>query len=455
VKLKIADIVSEAASVRGERDSVRDSIPALRYRRKMDPLAAGFWGAFFGTAGLMFAIALAAWVRSRRRVALILALSAVLASLYVVAHLGWLPFTGAREARVVAHVTILAVVTLSHMLLSLLGFLRQGRTALRGAAILGGLALAVIGVGWLLEPAQALALAWGATFGLNLLLAVLSLRIARHGNTVGRMAAISILLVLVALGGLSWIGMNHSAPWPVHAASALAATGFLALMAVAAWTRYSYLLELSEVMAHGPNYDPVTRMRSHSETGQLVSEIFFHRNAESRPIGVIAICVGNLYALENLHGRAAFNHALFVCAGRLRRCVPQTVEMGRLGEDGFLLVMRNMDDIRHLGPLARQLRDRLSRPVSLSVSRDLARIDKAATDWEAEVGIGVLVTSTQVSPSQAISTARAMSRTAWSYPSRLAYFDRHGDQIAELPADNEAAMHSLCGPGTDPVALAT
>ena len=30
---------------------------------------------------------------------------------------------------------------------------------------------------------------------------------------------------------------------------------------------------------------------------------------------------------------------LFVCAGRLRRCVPRSVEMGRLGEDGFLLLV--------------------------------------------------------------------------------------------------------------------
>lgn len=420
----------------------------------MDPLAAGFWGAYFGTAGLMFAIALAAWVRSRRRVALILALSAVVASAYVVAHLGWLPLAGAPEARLLAQVTVLAAVILAPMLLSLLGIVRQRRAGLRVGAALGGLAFVILALGWLLEPAQALALAWGGTFVLVLLLAVLALRSARQGSAVARTAALSLTVLLVAVGGLSWIGMNHNAAWPVHAVSALAATCFLALIALAAWKRYSYLLELSEVMAHGPSYDPVTRMRSHSETGQLVGEIFFHRNAESRPIGVIAVCVANLYALENLHGRAAFNHALFVCAGRLRRSVPQTMETGRLGEDGFLLLTRNMNDIRALGPLARQLRDRLARPVSLSVSRDPARIDAAGTVWEAEVGIGVLVTSTQVSPSHAVSTARAMSRTAWSYPSRVAFFDRHLDRIAELPADDAEAMDGLLGPGSDPVALA-
>jgi hypothetical protein len=50
------------------------------------------------------------------------------------------------------------------------------------------------------------------------------------------------------------------------------------------------------------------------------------------------------------------------------------------------------------------------------------------------VGIGVLGTNTQVRPSQAIATARAMARTAWSYPSRMAFFDEQAGQIAELGA---------------------
>jgi GGDEF domain-containing protein len=174
-------------------------------------------------------------------------------------------------------------------------------------------------------------------------------------------------------------------------------------------------------------------MRSHSETGQMVGDVFFHRDAEARPVGVLAICIANLYALENLHGRAAFNHALFVCAGRLRRCVPQTVEMGRLGDDGFLLLTRSMDDLRNLTPLAAQIRDRLTRAVSLSTSRDPGRIDARGTVWSADVGIGVLSTSTKVRPAQAVGTARAMARTAWTYASRLACYDEKAGQIAELP----------------------
>jgi GGDEF domain-containing protein len=195
------------------------------------------------------------------------------------------------------------------------------------------------------------------------------------------------------------------------------------------------------VLAHGPSYDPVTRMRSHTETGQMVGDVFFQRNAEARPIGVLAICLANLYALENLHGRAAFNHALFICAGRLRRCVPQNVEMGRLGEDGFLLLVPNAPDLDRLGQLAQQIRDRLARPLSLSTSRDPAGLEQAGTAWAADVGIGVLATSTQVRPSQAVSTARAMARTAWSYGSRMAFFDQNAGQIAELDLRAPARIH--------------
>ena len=92
--------------------------------------------------------------------------------------------------------------------------------------------------------------------------------------------------------------------------------------------------------------------------------------------------------------------------------------------------------------LARQVRERLSRPVSLSTSRDPAGLEAASTSWVAEVGVGVLGTSTHVRPSQAVSTARAMARTAWTYPSRLAFYDQKAGQIAELPADATSAVAS-------------
>src|SRR5207245_4276942 len=79
----------------------------LRYRSDhMDPIAAGFWGAFFGTATLMLGISLAAFVRLQRRVALTAGLSAVVSALFVLAYLGGLPLHGATEARVLAHLAV-------------------------------------------------------------------------------------------------------------------------------------------------------------------------------------------------------------------------------------------------------------------------------------------------------------------------------------------------------------
>jgi GGDEF domain-containing protein len=400
----------------------------------MDSLAAGFWGAFFCTALLMLVISLAAFRRSHRRVALMAGLTSLFSAGFVVAYLGWLPVEGGVEARVLAHVAVLTAAALAMMLMSTLGMLRQtsvGRRAVLGLVVGSVLVLAL---GWLLEPAQSLALSSLAALAVGAIMLAVAARGAMRGDRAGWSAVAGIFFMLVALAGLSWIALDRTHAWPVHAISAGAGVAYLCVIASVLWARYSYLLELSEVLAHGPTYDPVTRMRSHSETGQMVGDVFFRRDAEARPIGVLAISIANLYALENLHGRAAFNHALFVCAGRLRRCVPQNVEMGRLGEDGFLLLVPNAPDVERLGQLARQIRDRMLRPVSLSTSTDPARLDSHGTAWVADVGVGVLGTSTQVRPSQAVATARAMARTAWSYGSRMAFFDQQAGQIAELAA---------------------
>jgi hypothetical protein len=70
--------------------------------------------------------------------------------------------------------------------------------------------------------------------------------------------------------------------------------------------------------------------------------------------------------------------------------------------------------------------------VALSISREPGRIDSRGTTWAADVGIGVLSTSTQVRPAQAVATVRAMARTAWTYGTRIAHFDAQAGQIAEL-----------------------
>jgi GGDEF domain-containing protein len=414
---------------------------ALCYRARMDKVAAAFWGAFFCTAALMLAVSLAAFRRSHRRVALMAGLTSLFSAFFVAAYLGALPLEPEAEARVLAHLAVLTACTLALMLLSTMGMLRQALVSRRVVATLAGFGVAVVAVGWMLSPEHALALGSVAAFTVGSAMLVVATRGALRGDRAGWTAVAGIACMLVAIAGLGWIALTRTAAWPVHAVSALAGIAYLCVIAVMLWARYSYLIELSEVLAHGPSYDPVTRMRSHSETGQMVGDVFFQRNAEARPIAVLAVCIANLYALENLHGRAAFNHALFVCAGRLRRCVPQNVEMGRLGEDGFLLLVPHGADRDRLAQLAAQIRDRLVRPVALSTSRDPAGLEYAGTSWVADVGIGVLETSTQVRPVQAVSTARAMARTAWSYAGRLACFDPEAGRIMELDPARRHGPH--------------
>src|SRR6185436_19789476 len=137
-------------------------------------------------------------------------------------------------------------------------------------------------------------------------------------------------------------------------------------------------------------------------------------------------------------GRAALNHALFVCASRLRRCVPANVQMGRLADDGFLLLVRNSAQMQHLIQLGRLVAERLSRPVALNTNAAPADIEAGQMLWVAQVGIGLLAATVQVRPSAALSMARAMSRTAWSYASRIAWHDQASGAIAELPVTERA-----------------
>ncbi len=402
----------------------------------MGLLAAGFWGGFFCAVTLMLAGSLAAFFRSLQRVALTAALSSLISALFVVAYLGWLPLGGpATQARVLAHVAIVSASALGLMLLAMLGLLRRPREARRIGLSVLALGAAVVLAGWLLEPLQALALSSVVALLGGMLALMACVRSARRGDRQAWVAVWGVSFMLVALAGLSWIALDRGGvPWPVHAVSAVAGTAYLTSMALSLWARYSYLIELREVMAHGPSYDPVTRMRSHAETGQLVGDVFRPTEGENRPVGVIAISIANLYALEKLHGRGAVNHALFICAGRLRRGVPADVEMGRLGDDGFLLLARNSQDPVRLVEIARQVARRLGGPVSLSTTSDPSAPEAGRATWAAEVGVGVLAAATpQMRPAAAVNMARAMSRSAWSFGSRIAWFDRDKREIAELP----------------------
>lgn len=50
------------------------------------------------------------------------------------------------------------------------------------------------------------------------------------------------------------------------------------------------------------------------------------------------------------------------------------------------------------------------------------------------MGVGVLAAAAgHIRPSTAVTMARAMSHSAWSYASRIAWFDETNQQITELP----------------------
>jgi hypothetical protein len=78
------------------------------------------------------------------------------------------------------------------------------------------------------------------------------------------------------------------------------------------------------------------------------------------------------------------------------------------------------------------------RRVALSTGRAPGDLDQSLTDWQPELGIGVLTAPPEARPAQAVATVRALSRTAWSYSSRMAWYDRTLSQITELPLADPA-----------------
>jgi GGDEF domain-containing protein len=407
-----------------------------RYRRRMDPVVAGFWGAFFGTAALMLAGGVAAFVFNLKRVAFMASSASAIFVVFVVSYLGMWPVDDdALRMRIDANVFMASAAPLGHLVLAMIGHLRVPVIARRWRTGLYGFAMVAAGTGWLLPAEQAFVLATFAGFLIGAVALALGIRRARRGDRLAWLAICGVLAICISAGALSAIALDPRLPWPVHALGAVAGMAYLSVIAVVLWLRFSYLIELREVVTHGAAYDPITRMRKHSETGQMVGIAFFDQVKQGSMVGVIAVSIGNLVSLEKLHGRAAANHGLFVAAGRLRRALPGGFEAGRLGEDAFLVLARAVgseDDLRKLVELGHEIVQRLSRPVVLSTSAEPGELEAGQAHWVAQVGVGIVLAEASQRPSEAVTLARTMSRAAWGFPSRVAW-QNHQGHVSEAP----------------------
>ncbi|HMA08530.1 MAG TPA: GGDEF domain-containing protein, partial [Ramlibacter sp.] len=237
--------------------------------------AIGFvWGAYFGTAALMLAGALAAYAQSHHRVALAAALTALLSALFIGSYLAGLPVADRDlEVRLVALVGLFSATMLQLMLLVDLGFLRDRDRRRRVLTGVVAVAVLTVGVSWLVTPRQALVLGSSLSFAVSVAAMLSALRSAWRGDRQAWAAVSGVLLLPVCVGGVSWIALNPGGvPWQVHAASALAGTMFLVGVGAMLWLRYSYLIELREVLVQGPRYDPITRMQSNGATGHMIAQ---------------------------------------------------------------------------------------------------------------------------------------------------------------------------------------
>ena len=402
----------------------------------MDKFIFGFWGAYFGAIVLMLTGAAFAFAHGLRQIARNAALAALASALFVMAFLGALPIDNVDNLhRCMAALTIGIAALLFYLLLSILGLLRRPQLPRRIKMILLVLSAMVIAAGAAQTPLRALTLSLTVGGMLGLLAFAFSFRHALRGDRQAWGVVAGVFFMLLALAGLSLIALDPAQEsWQLNIGSAVAGTLFIANMTSVLWMRYYYLIELREVMAHGPSHDPVTRMRSHSETGQMVGNAFKSYQDNPVPLGMMVVSINNLLVLRKLYGQAAVNHALFVCAGRLRRTVPAYVEMGRIADDGFLLLARNCVDSPVLLELARAVQVCLSRSVVLHTSLDAMTNARHQTRWAADVGVGVQrVWRVDARAAKTVAMARGMSRTAWSFPSRVVWYDDDRGEIVGVP----------------------
>ncbi len=396
----------------------------------------GFWGAYFGTTVLMLFLAALAFRKSLRRVSVNAALAAVASAIFAMTFLGWISLGNPeRDARFLAVIACVVSAFLAWLLLEMMGSLRHQKGRRASFMALAGMSAGIVLIADLLPAAQAQAIGVTAACVLGLAGLVLSVRNALRGDRLAWIVVVGVFSMLVAISGLGWIAMDRAdAPWLVHVVSSVAATVYVVSMGAALWIRYAYLVELHQVMALGPSYDPVTRMRSHRETSSMVSELFRQYRSTPVPLGLIVVSIANLNVLEKLYGLAAVNHALFVCAGRLRRVVPEHVEMGRLGDESFLLLMRNCNESGPLIELAHTVQACVSREIRLNTRIGDGVFENRQTHWAAETGTGVMrIYRADARAASAVAMGRGMSRTAWSYPSRVAWYDEGSGEIVGMP----------------------
>lgn len=400
----------------------------------MDAISIGFWGAFFGSTALASSVALLAFWRAAPKVASTTSLAVLLSCAYAILFLGWVPApSAALLVRLQSLVAVVATAVLCLLLFILLGTFRTRQGQSRARRVVVALGLSASAALLALPPRLGLQFAVGVAFlvaGSAILVSVLS---ARRGERAGWFTLAGLPCICIGMAGLDWYALFPLAtPWQVHVMSATGAMGYVLCVGSAMWSRYAYLVEVRNIVRHGPNFDPLSRMPTYGDGGALQAAF---SGTRGRGYGVVVVSLSNLEALEQLHGRAAYNHAVFVCASRLRNLAFAGVDLIRLPEDSFALLTQHPGDPQQLVDQARRILRRMTRPITLQTSQ-LSVDELEGTLWEASVGLGVVLEPSDCSLDVVITGARAIARSAWSYGSCMAWYDEASNSVCELPLDD-------------------
>ena len=397
-----------------------------------------FWGGFFGVASVLAIAAVLTFVFTRIRASIEFAFSAVLSVAYVVVQLGWL--RGGEQVtsddRLQALVALASAALLGLLLSRLLRVERRERALQYAAYSIVGLGCVALAVSLVLTPQDALWLAAGSVGLCGLLGVGVCLQALWYGDRLALIIGVAALFMTVAGVGLACLAAVHgTAPASFHAISAASASSYLTMLAWASWMRYRYKLELRMAMRNSQTYDPLTRMSNAKGTAMALHAALQNSLRNGQPIGVISVMIANLPALQGLHGPEFVNHALFVLASRVKTACGSRDRLGRLGDEGFLIVIGHLGSLERFHKRGARLAEELRRPVGLHTwGQGMGKV--RGIEWQAEVGLGMQVVAPgEVDTAKVLSMSRSLATSALSFEDRVASFDESAWSIVESPRE--------------------
>ena len=116
-------------------------------------------------------------------------------------------------------------------------------------------------------------------------------------------------------------------------------------------------------------YDALTGLANRHRMGKKLHATLTAYKAAKRACALMILDLDRFKQVNDTLGHPAGDELLKQVAQRLKRIIPETCEIGRLGGDEFQVILPDVDDRGRLGDMARKIIEMISQPYSIEGSR--------------------------------------------------------------------------------------